>query len=916
MYLSGSQNIQKSMNGLLRIRATEIDCDTAIINEIDGIQTINGKVGENIVITPDTGIINLNGDVEITGTLDVSGNSVFDDDVSINNAVLNLTGEMTIYDRVDTTRNMTAYYDAPDAGFRFLNNTRNGYIYFSVLNGAGTRKSFQFNHSQVYSNIGFYCDNWLNISSNNDLTFGDNNGSIWVGSRAKFIPSSNPQDGFVFYVKGFNNNTAYYTNFTHNNLSNVETSTLRMNYANIWSKVKHIFETDMDVTGTATMNGALNVNGTANLNTTYFNGIVSAYTFVNFYQDIYLYSTAKLYVNGMTGITQNELSRLSGVTSNIQTQLNGKLNLTGGTITGSLNISNALDVGGITNLSTTYFNGNLNALFTVNIYNDLYLLTGSKLFVNGTTGITQNELSYLSGTTSNIQTQLNGKLNLSGGTMTGALVVNNTITTNNNITQTGTTATTNRIIQPIVVGDLTGNHNVFKYSKFVYNNSGNTTASAVLSCIEETSSNSMLFFPKLGSGSYNPIVKPDDRGIFSFWPFNTGAITLTCWADTRVGVRVATPSSTTSLVDIWAKNCNLKVDSSNNVLISANNSTSSTPDLRILNTGSARGIQFISNTTLSASNTFVGASEALITTQTQNNSSLVLTTSNSALNYGIRILSNSSTTATITTKVANNSIVMNQTDTTVNGPISFQGTSTFSTGTSFPFGFDVGNGNIALNRTDATLFNYITSNENLVLQSKKIYLTTSSAQSIDHWSDNHYFRDNTGTGACNVYVNGNISLTSNVIFNDATQQQTAYTNALNTKLNAIGTLLTSSLSATTTLTNNTIFNCGSISLTTGTWILSINCCVAVITGTTTVSELLAGYSTSSTSLSQSTNLSINNWNGTTLMSVGSQCCLTSTNTVVVASTTTYYMLTRVLFGTASRMQFVQGNSSFTATRIA
>ena len=802
----------RSMNGLLNIYANSIESSESIVNDTLIVD------GQDITITIEQ--VNEN-KTNLTGITYIPTPT----------PTTQITNYISLLDPYDLTKQMIIYYDAPYAGFRFLNNIINGYMYFSVLDPAGNKKNFQFHSSQMYADVPFYVNNWLTISYNNDLTFGDRNSSVWFGSRAKFIPTSNPQDGFVFYTKGFNNNTAYYTNFTHNDLSNVETPTLRMNYANIWSKVKHTFENAIDVTGTATLNNALNVSGT-------------------------------------------------------------------------------------TNLSTTYFNGNINALFISNFYNDLYLLTSAKLFVNGTTGITQNELSYLSGTTSNIQTQLNGKLNLSGGTMTGALVVNNTITTNNNITQTGTTATTNRIIQPRIVGDINNNPNMFKYSVFSYNNSGNTTASAVLTCREEVSSNSMLFFPKLGAGSYNPIVQTDDRGIFSFFPFNTGAITLTCWADTRVGVRVATPTSTTSLVDIWAKNCNLNIDSANNVLISANNSTSSTPDLRILNTGSARGIQFISNTTLSASNTFVGASEALITTQTQNNSSLVLTTSNSALNYGIRILSNSSTTATITTKVANNSIVMNQTDTTVNGPISFQGTSTFSTGTSFPFGFDVGNGNIALNRTDATLFNYITSNENLVLQSKKIYLTTSSAQSIDHWSDNHYFRDNTGTGACNVYVNGNISLTSNVIFNDATQQQTAYTNALNTKLNAIGTLLTSSLSATTTLTNNTIFNCGSISLTTGTWILSINCCVAVITGTTTVSELLAGYSTSSTSLSQSTNLSINNWNGTTLMSVGSQCCLTSTNTVVVASTTTYYMLTRVLFGTASRMQFVQGNSSFTATRIA
>ena len=62
--------------------------------------------------------------------------------------------------------------------------------------------------------------------------------------------------------------------------------------------------------------------------------------------------------------------------------------------------------------------------------------------------ITTTQLGYLSGVTSNIQTQLNGKaasshshsyLPLSGGTITGNLTVNNNLTCNYRITVTGTT---------------------------------------------------------------------------------------------------------------------------------------------------------------------------------------------------------------------------------------------------------------------------------------------------------------------------------------------------------------------------------------------------------------------------------------------------------------------------------------------
>jgi len=91
--------------------------------------------------------------------------------------------------------------------------------------------------------------------------------------------------------------------------------------------------------------------------------------------------------------------------------------------------------------------------------------------------------------------------------------------------------------------------------------------------------------------------------------------------------------------------------------------------------------------------------------------------------------------------------------------------------------------------------------------------------------------------------------------------------------------------------------------------------VAVITGTTTVGELLVGYSTSTTTLSQSINLSIVN-GGNITYNIGNQWILTSSNVVVVSSTTTYYMITRCLFGTASRMQFVNSNSAFRATRLA
>ena len=60
-----------------------------------------------------------------------------------------------------------------------------------------------------------------------------------------------------------------------------------------------------------------------------------------------------------------------------------------------------------------------------------------------------------------------------------------------------------------------------------------------------------------------------------------------------------------------------------------------------------------------------------------------------------------------------------------------------------------------------------------------------------------------------------------------------------------------------------------MSLTAGTYMITVNCCIDVITGSNAVNQMLAGYSTSATSLSQSTGLAIQNGGGT-VYGVGAQ----------------------------------------------
>lgn len=104
-----------------------------------------------------------------------------------------------------------------------------------------------------------------------------------------------------------------------------------------------------------------------------------------------------------TGVTADEFDYLDNVSSNIQTQLNGKQ----ATITGA---------------ATTIDDANLTA-------NRALISDGSgKVAVSST--ITTTELGYLNNVSSNLQTQLNGKLALAGGTVTGNVKFNDSVQLN------------------------------------------------------------------------------------------------------------------------------------------------------------------------------------------------------------------------------------------------------------------------------------------------------------------------------------------------------------------------------------------------------------------------------------------------------------------------------------------------------
>lgn len=112
-------------------------------------------------------------------------------------------------------------------------------------------------------------------------------------------------------------------------------------------------------------------------------------------------------ITSLTTVTYpslTELSYVKNVTSAIQTQLNNKFNTSGGTVSGNLTITGNTTISGLT----------ASQLIATNASDTLVSLDTA-------TYPSLTELTYVKGVTSAIQTQLNNRLQTTGGTINGAL---------------------------------------------------------------------------------------------------------------------------------------------------------------------------------------------------------------------------------------------------------------------------------------------------------------------------------------------------------------------------------------------------------------------------------------------------------------------------------------------------------------
>jgi len=171
-------------------------------------------------------------------------------------------------------------------------------------------------------------------------------------------------------------------------------------------------------------------------------------------------------------------------------------------------------------------------------------------------------------------------------------------------------------------------------------------------------------------------------------------------------------------------------------------------------------------------------------------------------------------------------------------------------------------------------------------------------------------------------LSGNLDLSTagkTITFPDNSVQSTAYTTANDTKLNLIGSIYTATLTPTFILVSNTLYNVGSVTLQAGSYMFSINVEIATLTGTTSIAQCIAGYSLNSDSMSQGRNLALFHGNGASLFPVGSRISLNTTGFIANGTDgTTYYLLIRCLFGTASRLRFMNDNlySQFRFTKLS
>jgi hypothetical protein len=549
--------------------------------EADDISSLTSRV-----ITNENDISSLQQKTTKIAYNSISDTTTTDSNLTVSNE-FNVTSELTLKD------------DPAFAGFTFLLNTNGKYLYFRVKDMAGNLRTFQIQHSQVYTNIPMYFDGNVSINPSRILFIGDGSSAI------RYLVNPDVNAG-MRYENRINN---YYTNFLQRNATGTDITTLRLHHTKIDSLIRH------DFAGQTNFNNTVNVNGVTN-----FNNMINMNDNLYQYQTTFLYknlvfttSNVKLLVLGGLEITQQELSYLSGLTDDIQFQfdtLKNKTNkisydaITDTTIINSkVQIQNILHTPGTNyEIENTTSTGSIR--FKLKDVNDIVRtiqidqftnisgvndLNCSKVIMGGTTlrengSVVSGSITFNGQSTYNSNARFNNGINLVGGSMgqelASGIIQFSFLSSGRNIfkgsdyfgrlSMTSTDAAENRITQTIISGDLTTpNANLLKNTQIRQTTGGVNTNMPILDLFETSTNKKFHILMNSFSGSYNAINEPGSISNVCIGPTQNNAIlTYTVWAQQRSGFKFKV-NSTNYRTELWGGN-------SQSIILDNNTGTSMT----------------------------------------------------------------------------------------------------------------------------------------------------------------------------------------------------------------------------------------------------------------------------------------------------------------------------------------------------
>lgn len=860
MYLSGGQKIAKSMNGLLVINASEVNAENASINNISEVETINGIAGENITISPD--ILNkiiLNGNTDLIGDLDVSGN------LRCNNLFVDVSGSITTINNL-TQINGSVLDD--------ITITSDNNLILDVITEANNNLICNNN---FFSNSSAYFIGTTNLRNTlineNCYLLMDANPIANIKMSMVYDPAT---IGFNYRLFGADANGKYLRWIVKDPYSN-DIIALQVSYSGIYTAIEFLLQNNLKIIGGKIRfddnDGEIEYLPNPDINAGWrFNNIRNDH-YTNFRNrdpsgnDI---PVLRLQYNKITSEVPHQFS--SGITGNTtflnDISCNGFIN---GTLIGSIGYDASGNTATLAGICQSGNVGDSAPWNNFNADNWLYSSRVTSIFdnVNGPFG-TQGWY--------NIFNNRHRGGNGSGNTLYGVQIVTGMTGNRNRMAFRGQNNGTWDSWTELQTKntDASFNNMTLNGTLNISSAFGADNANAQLSVVNTTNSKGFKFSTNATDNLYSTFVSPGDS-VISTNQYNNSSFVITTNTSENHGIKLTSQSGIS----------NIRIENASSYVNLSNSSVS---------LGSSGANSIVCNSPILSINDL-------------NMSNKINLNSSSAV--GNKIV----TTNIISADVSGNPNTFKYS--------TFQYNSNNALGTNQPIASfsDAYNNNCFYYLPNASVgaYNLIVSAGDAVITSAKLTgVRDSNALCMTCDATQRVGVRCSATSSTSTKVELYASATKNMIidstsgvslagissltFNDATIQSTAYTSALNTKLNAIGTISTASLTASTTLTSATgaDITASALSLSAGTYMISWTCTFKTTGGSTTINNYSAGFTTSTTSYSNSTSLSRGSFGGATIPT-DQFFNLQGQHTINFASTTNIYLRATAVFGTATRL---------------